>query len=94
MQKFFLSLQCLGNRARIYKQKTIYKMITETDINLIEGLRKQSPKAQQQMLERYGNEVFAQVARLVPGLENAEEVYQDVFIKVFRNINMYDAEKS
>ena len=65
-----------------------------SDINLIEGLRKQSSKAQQKMLERYGNDVFAQVARLIPGLENAEEVYQDVFIKVFRNINMYDAAKS
>lgn len=65
-----------------------------TDINLLQGLRKQSPKAQQQMLERYGNDVYAQVARLVPGRENAEEVYQDVFIKVFRNIMMYDAEKS
>ena len=65
-----------------------------TDINLLQGLRKQRPKAQQQMLERYGNEVYAQVARLVPGRENAEEVYQDVFIKVFRNIMMYDAEKS
>jgi len=65
-----------------------------TDINLLQGLRKQSPKAQQQMLERYGIDVYAQVARLVPGRENAEEVYQDVFIKVFRNIMMYDAEKS
>ena len=65
-----------------------------TDINLLQGLRKQSPKAQQQMLERYGNDVYAQVARLVPGRENAEEVYQDVFVKVFRNIMMYDAEKS
>ena len=65
-----------------------------TDINLLQGLRKQSPKAQQQMLERYGNDVYAQVARLVPGRENAEEVYQDVFIKVFRNIMMYDTEKS
>ena len=69
-------------------------MTTETEINLIQGLRKQNPKAQQQMLDRYGNDVFAQVVRLVPGLENAEEVYQDVFVKVFRNINMDDAEKS
>ena len=66
----------------------------ESDINLIEGLRRQNPKAQRKMLERYGNDVFAQVARLIPGLENAEEVYQDVFIKVFRNINMYDEAKS
>ena len=68
--------------------------MTETDFHLIQGLRRQSPKAQQQMLGRYGNDVFAQVARLVPGLENAEEVYQDVFIKVFKNIGSYDEEKS
>ena len=33
--------------------------MTETDKHLIEGLRKQSPKAQQQMLDRYGRDVFA-----------------------------------
>ena len=69
-------------------------MITETDINLLQGLRQQSPQAQQQTLERYGRDVFAQVVRLVTVVENAEEVYQDVFIKVFRNIGQYDAEKS
>lgn len=59
--------------------------MTETETNLIAGLRQQNPKAQQQMLDHYGRDVFAQVARLIPILENAEEVYQDVFIKVFRN---------
>ena len=68
--------------------------MTETDINLILGLREQSPKAQRQTLERYGNDVFAQVARMLPAVEDAEEVYQDVFVKVFKNINKYDAEKS
>ena len=47
--------------------------MTETD--LIEGLRRQSPKAQQQTIDRYGREVFAQVVRLVTVTENAEEVY-------------------
>jgi len=68
--------------------------MTETDIDLIEGLRKQKPKTQRAMLDRYGRDVFAQVARLVPGVENAEEVYQDVFIKVFALIREYDAERS
>ena len=68
--------------------------MAETDINLIEELRKHSPKAQQQMLDLYGRDVFAQVSRLVPVIENAEEVYQDVFVKVFNHIMMYDAKKS
>jgi len=68
--------------------------MTETDKDLIEGLRKQSPKAQQQMLDRYGRDVFAQVVRLVTVTENAEEVYQDVFMKVFSNIKRYDEQRS
>ena len=66
--------------------------MTETD--LIEGLRRQSPKAQQQTIDRYGREVFAQVVRLVAVTENAEEVYQDVFMKVFRNIGQHDAARA
>jgi RNA polymerase sigma-70 factor (ECF subfamily) len=68
--------------------------MTETETELIEGLLRQSPHAQQKLLDRYGRDIFAQVARLVPGIENAEEVYQDVFVKVFRNIGQYDAERS
>ena len=66
--------------------------MTETD--LIEGLRKQSPKAQQETIDRYGREVFALVVRLVAVTENAEEVYQDVFMKVFSNIGQHDTERA
>ena len=66
--------------------------MTETD--LIAGLRRQSPKAQQETIDRYGREVFAQVVRLVAVTENAEEVYQDVFMKVFRNIGQHDAARA
>ena len=69
-------------------------MVTDIEINLIEGLREQSPKAQQMMVERYGRHVFSQVVRLLPSVEDAEEVYQDVFLKVFLNINMYNEEKA
>lgn len=70
-------------------------MAKETEmINLVEGLRKQSPKAQKLVLERYGGYVFSQVVRLVTNTEDAEEVYQDVFVKVFSNAGAYDAGKS
>ncbi len=68
--------------------------MAETEIQIIEGLRRRSPKVQQMVLEQYGNYVWAQVVRLVTGVEDAEEVYQDVFVKVFCNINMYDERKS
>ena len=69
-------------------------MVTDIETNLIEGLRERSPKAQQTMVERYGRHIFSQVVRLLPSVEDAEEVYQDVFLKVFLNINKYDEEKA
>ena len=68
--------------------------MTETEVSLIAGLQRQDRSAQQQMLDSYGRDVFAQIARLIPAVEDAEEVYQDVFVKVFRNIGKYDAKKS
>jgi RNA polymerase sigma-70 factor (ECF subfamily) len=68
--------------------------MTETETNLIEGLRKQNPQAQQEMLDRYGRDVFAQVVRIVSQTENAEEVYQDVFLKVFSHIGQFDGDRS
>lgn len=65
-----------------------------TETELIEGLSRQDSKAQQQTIDGYGGEVFALVVRLVTVAENAEEVYQDVFVKVFRNIGQYDADRS
>ena len=65
-----------------------------SDIDLIEGLKKQSPKTQQTMLDRYGRDVFAQVVRLVSAVEDAEEIYQDVFVKVFSHIKQYDEQRS
>ena len=65
-----------------------------TETELIEGLSRQDSKAQQQTIDRYGGEVFALVVRVVAVAENAEEVYQDAFVKVFRNIRQYDAGRS
>ena len=68
--------------------------MTEAELELIEELRRQNPKAQWLTLQRYGKGIFAQVARLVPGKEDAEEVYQDVFVKAFTHIGQYDEARS
>lgn len=69
-------------------------MMTETESHIIDGLRQRSPRMQHKALELYGEYVWAQVVRLIHAVEDAEEVYQDVFIKVFSNIDRYDAERS
>ena len=61
---------------------------------LMNDLRQHQPAACQQLLTEYGPAVFRMVQRIVTRREDAEEVYQDVFVKVFKNIGQYDAEKS
>lgn len=65
-----------------------------TESKIVSQLKRQNPKAQQQVLDQYGSYVWAQVVRLIPTQEDAEEIYEDVFIKVFKNIRMYDEEKA
>ena len=58
--------------------------------NLISGLLGKKRSAQEQLLMRYGQMVFRLVKRIVTQQEDAEEVYQDVFVKAFRSIDTFD----
>ena len=53
---------------------------------LISNLRQRKPAACQQLLTEYGPAVFRMVQRIVTRREDAEEVYQDVFVKALRGI--------
>jgi len=64
-------------------------MEQETTI-LISELQQYQPAACQRLLSTYGPMVFRMVQRIVTCREDAEEVYQDVFIKALRGIGGYD----
>ena len=57
---------------------------------LISELRQRKSAACQQLLATYGPMVFRMVQRIVPLREDAEEVYQDVFVKALRGIEGYN----
>ena len=57
---------------------------------LISDLRQHKSAACQRLLSRYGPMVFRMVHRIVPSHEDAEEVYQDVFVKALRGIEGYN----
>jgi RNA polymerase sigma-70 factor (ECF subfamily) len=61
------------------------------EAELIGDLIRQSRTAQQQLLARYGPSVYRTVQRIVGCQEDAEEVYQDVFVKALRSIGTYDS---
>lgn len=62
--------------------------------NILDGLLRNQADAQRRLLQQYGERVFAQIVRIIPIQEDAEEVYQDVFLKVFRNVDSYHAERA
>ena len=64
-------------------------MEQETTI-LISELRQHKPAACQRLLSEYGPMVFRMVQRIVTRREDAEEVYQDVFVKALRGIEGYN----
>ena len=57
---------------------------------LISNLRQHKPAAWQQLITEHGPMVFRMVQRIVTRREDAEEVYQDVFVKALRGIEGYN----
>ena len=60
----------------------------------INDLRRRKPAAQQRLLADYGPMVFRSVVRMVGQAEDAEEVYQDVFVKALTSISTFDERKA
>lgn len=61
---------------------------------LISALQQHQPAACQRLLTDYGPMVFRMVQRIVSQREDAEEVYQDVFVKALRGIGGYDSHQA
>ena len=64
-----------------------------TDL-FIEQLRKGDRTACQRLVSHYGPAVFRMVRRIVERQEDAEEVWQDVFVKALQGIGSYDSRKA
>jgi RNA polymerase sigma-70 factor (ECF subfamily) len=60
----------------------------------IERIRKGETNCFAHLLECYGKQIFSLIARIVENREDAEELTQDVFLKVFRNIESFRGESS
>ena len=61
---------------------------------LIRDLREHKPAACERLFTEYGPMVFRMVQRIVTRREDAEEVYQDVFMKALRGIAGYKPQQA
>lgn len=64
-----------------------------TDAQIIERVRKGEINLFTELVQRYQNKLFAYVYKIVNHKEEAEDIIQEVFIKVYKNLNSFEADK-
>ena len=60
----------------------------------MEAVKDGRRKGQDLMVGRYGQEVFAMIARLTSDVMDAEELTQDTFLRAFSHIDSYDPQRA
>lgn len=64
-----------------------------TDNELVELVRRDDPDRYGEIIRRYQGKLFAYLYRLIGDREETEDLLQDVFIKVFRNLHSFDTSR-
>jgi RNA polymerase sigma-70 factor, ECF subfamily len=63
------------------------------EFELIAGLQKGSDEAYQYLIDRYSAMLFGVIGRIVNDKDDAQNILQDSFVKIWMNIERYDASK-
>lgn len=66
--------------------------MTEADAEIIEQARKGDPAAREKLVIRHSKRIYNLCYRFVGRMDQAEDLTQEVFIKVFRNLSSYNPE--
>src|SRR5438093_12185700 len=67
-------------------------ILTEADAEIIEQARRGDPLAWERLVVRHSKRIYNLCYRFVERADQAEDLTQDVFVKVFRNLNNYKPE--
>lgn len=70
------------------------KQMKSTEAYIIREILNGKTNRYEYFLDKYGQQVFALVARIVSCQEDAEELTQDVFLKAFRQLSSFKEESS
>jgi RNA polymerase sigma-70 factor (ECF subfamily) len=68
--------------------------ISEEDARILRGLRSGIEGAYEELIERYEQQVFSMVYRLLGNQSDASDVVQEVFLKVFRGVSSFREQSS
>ncbi|MDR1725005.1 MAG: RNA polymerase sigma factor [Bacteroidales bacterium] len=64
--------------------------MTSEDNEIIEGCKKQKPMSQKALYDKYSSKMFAVCLRYARNKTDAEDIFQDAFIKVFDVIKQFN----
>jgi RNA polymerase sigma factor (sigma-70 family) len=67
---------------------------SDTDAELVRRCLRDDPAAMRALVERFQSEVFGVCVRVLRHAHDAEDVVQEVFVRVFRSLNRWDATRS
>ena len=73
---------------------TIAPMDHRSDLELIEEFRHGNEKAFNPLVLRYQEKIYWVVRRLLPDHDEADDVVQDIFVKVYRSLNTFKGDSS
>lgn len=86
------------NMTRYYRYKTGYKNRkgdgnVPDDDELVEQIRLGNEGAAEELIKRYYGPVLRYCKRHCPSLEKAEDITQDTFLKLFKNLSAYERKR-
>ena len=67
--------------------------LTFSEAELVQGLQAQSPQAFALLYDNYSSSMLGIIITIVKNVEDAENLLQDSFVKVWKNIHRYDGSK-
>jgi RNA polymerase sigma factor (sigma-70 family) len=66
---------------------------TYTEAELLEALLRRNEQAYAWLYDHYSKALFGIIFQVIPRQETAEDVLQEVFVKIWQNIRLYDPAK-
>ena len=68
--------------------------LSQEDARIVRGLRAGIEQAYEELIERYEQQLYGMMFRLLGNQTDAADVVQEVFLKVFRTINSFREQSS
>lgn len=78
---------------RVFLSQKEYLKIRQADDSALAKMIRRNPRVYKELMKRYHDKIFSYLYRLTGNKEEAEDLLQNVFVKVYKNINRFDTRR-